>query len=134
MGREKQNANLIPASDPKGHKLTVEEQSMGAKRSAEVRARNKKRGEIWAEIMNTPLTDEKFKANVKLLGIEEEELTIGKYLKIKSIVDMLKKGAKVDDLQKIDDEIFGKMLQKTEQTVIAPKPLVDLTERKKNGE
>lgn len=133
MGREKQNANLIPSSDPRGHKLTLEEQTMGGKKSGEVRARNKKRGEIWAEIMNTPLTDEKFKANVRSLGIEEEELTIGKYLKIKSIVDMLKKGAKVDDLQKIDDEIFGKMLQKTETTLTAPKPLIDLTERKKNG-
>lgn len=134
MGREKQNANLIPGNDPRGHKLTAEELSRGGKRSVEVRAKNKKRGEIWAEIMNTPLTDEKFKANIRSLGIEEEELTIGKYLKIKSIVDMLKKGAKVDDLQKIDDEIFGKMLQKTETTVTAPKPLVDLTNRAKNGE
>lgn len=130
MGKE----NLIPASDPRGHKLTVAELSAGGKKSGEVRARKKKRGELWAEIMNTPLKEEKFKARVRALGIEEEDLTIGKYLKIRSVVEMFNKGAKVDDLQKIDDEIFGKLLQKTETTVTATKPLVDLSNRKKNGE
>lgn len=134
MGREKQNANLIPASDPRGHKLTVEEQSMGGKASAKSKARDKKRGEVWKEIMNTPLTNERFKNELKALEIDEDELTVGKYLRFSAIKEMIEKGAKVDDLQKIDDEIFGKLLQKTETTITAPKPLVDLTERKKNGE
>lgn len=37
------------------------------------------------------------------------------------------------ELEGMMNQVYGQPKQKIEQTVIAPKPLVDLTERKKNG-
>ena len=125
--------NLIPASDPRGHKLTADELSKGGKNSVIAKKKAKRRGEIWKEIMNTPLTNKKYKAALKELEVDDEDLTLGKYLRFLAIKKMEEEGPKVDDIQKIDDEIYGKLVQKTEATVVAPKPLVDLTQRKKNG-
>lgn len=135
MGREKQNANLIPASDPKGHKLTVEEQSMGGKISAEKKAKRKERGEMWREFVNTQITNEEMLKTLEELGIKEDNPTYEQYIRAKVMKELLEE-ADIQDLQKLDDELYGPIVQKQkiEQTVIAPKPLVDLTERKKNGE
>ena len=38
------------------------------------------------------------------------------------------------EIEGMMNQVYGQPKQKIEQTVIAPKPLVDLTERKKNGE
>lgn len=38
------------------------------------------------------------------------------------------------EIEGIMNQVYGQPKQKIEQTVLAPKPLVDLTERKKNGE
>ena len=38
------------------------------------------------------------------------------------------------ELEGMMTQVYGQPKQKIEQTVIAPKPLIDLTERKKNGE
>lgn len=135
MGREKQNANLIPASDPKGHKLTVEEQSMGGKISAEKKAKRKERGEMWREFVNTQITNEEMLKTLEELGIKEDNPTYEQYIRAKVMKELLEK-ADIQDLQKLDDELYGPIVQKQkiEQTVIAPKPLVDLTERKKNGQ
>lgn len=135
MGREKQNANLIPASDPKGHKLTVEEQSMGGKISAEKKAKKKERGEMWREFVNTRVTNEEMLQTLKELGINEDSPTYEQYIRAKVMKELLEK-ADIQDLQKLDDELYGPIVQKQkiEQTVIAPKPLIDLTERAKNGQ
>ena len=46
----------------------------------------------------------------------------------------MKSTEKIAVLDKLATQIYGQPKQKIEQTVLAPKPLVDLTERKKNGE
>ena len=38
------------------------------------------------------------------------------------------------EIEGMMNQVYGQPKQKIEQTVIAPKPLVDLTERKKNGQ
>ena len=38
------------------------------------------------------------------------------------------------EIEGMMNQVYGQPKQKIEQTVLAPKPLVDLTERKKNGE
>lgn len=132
MGREKQNANLIPGDDPRGHKLTLEEQSMGGIASVEARRKKRERGEMWRELVNTEVTNEKMLANLRALGITDEHPTYEQYIRAVAMKDLLK-NAKMQDLQKLDDELYGLQTQKVESTVIAPKPLIDLTERKKNG-
>lgn len=37
------------------------------------------------------------------------------------------------EIEGMMNQVYGQPKQKIEQTVIAPKPLIDLTERKKNG-
>lgn len=133
MGREKQNANLIPATKPGGHQLTREEQSMGGKASGKKRAEKKQRGEIWREIMNTEIINKKMLENIRSLGIVKENPTLEDYIKAVATRDLIN-NAKIADVQRIDDEIYGPIVQKMEQTLISPKPLVDLSERKKNGE
>lgn len=44
--------NLIPASDPRGHKLSVEDQSRGGKASGETRRRRKKMREDLEELLS----------------------------------------------------------------------------------
>ena len=46
----------------------------------------------------------------------------------------MKPTEKIVVLDKLATQIYGLPKQKIEQTVIAPKPLIDLTERTKNGQ
>lgn len=46
----------------------------------------------------------------------------------------MKPTEKIAVLDKLATQIYGQPKQKIEQTVIAPKPLIDLTERAKNGQ
>jgi hypothetical protein len=46
----------------------------------------------------------------------------------------MKPTEKIAVLDKLATQIYGQPKQKIEQTVIAPKPLIDLTERNKNGQ
>ena len=46
----------------------------------------------------------------------------------------MKPTEKIAVLDKLATQIYGLPKQKIEQTVIAPKPLIDLTERAKNGQ
>lgn len=48
--------------------------------------------------------------------------------------DEMKSTDKIAVLDKLATQIYGAPKQKIESVIMAPKPLVDLTERKKNGE
>lgn len=48
--------------------------------------------------------------------------------------DEMKSTEKIAVLDKLATQIYGQPKQKIESVITAPKPLVDLTERKKNGE
>ena len=105
--------NLIPASDPRGHKLTVEEQSLGGKKSQEVQAKKKQRGDILREIINTEVTNEKMLANLKALGIFKEHPTLEDYINATATRDLTKK-ASMQDVQRLNDEVYGPNKQQVE--------------------
>ena len=62
--------NLIPG----GHKLTLEEQSMGGIASGQARARKKSLREKAKLLMSLSIQDEKDKEKLKQLGIDEENM------------------------------------------------------------
>lgn len=94
--------NLIPQA----HKLTVEEQSMGGKKSQEVQAKKRQRGEMWKELVNTEITNEKMLANLRALGVTDEHPTFERYIKATAMKDMMK-NAKMRDVALMDDELYG---------------------------
>lgn len=80
----------------------------------------------------------------RILEMEDEELhevlkdpKCGRVEKMTAEVlldNEMKSTEKIAVLDKLATQIYGQPKQKIEQTVLAPKPLVDLTERKKNGD
>lgn len=99
--------NLVPQS----HKLTVEEQSMGGKKSAESRKAAKRRGELWKELVNTEVTNEKMIANLRALGVTDEHPTFEQYIKATAMKDMMR-NAKMRDVAMLDDELYGALDKK----------------------
>lgn len=99
--------NLVPQA----HKLTVEEQSMGGKKSAESRKAAKRRGELWKELVNTEVTNEKMIANLRALGVADEHPTFEKYIKATAMKDMMR-NAKMRDVAMLDDELYGALDKK----------------------
>lgn len=94
--------NLIPQA----HKLTVEEASKGGVNSGKSRQEAKKRGEMWKELVNAEVTDEKMIQKLRELGVTEEHPTFERYIKATAMKDMMK-NAKMQDVQKLDDELYG---------------------------
>ena len=94
--------NLIPQA----HKLTVEEQSMGGKKSQQVQAEAKKRGEIWRELVNAEVTDEEMVQKLRELGVDEEHPTFERYIKAITMKG-LTENAKMQDVKQLDDELYG---------------------------
>lgn len=62
--------NLIPQA----HKLTVEEQSKGGKKSVEVKKERKKFRETMELLLSLNIKDEKTKNTLKAFGINEKEM------------------------------------------------------------
>lgn len=100
-------SNLVPQA----HKLTVEEQSMGGKKSAESRKSAKRRGELWKELVNTEVTNEKMIANLRALGVTDEHPTFEQYIKATAMKDMMR-NAKMRDVAMLDDELYGALDKK----------------------
>ena len=65
-------SNLIPQQ----HKLTVEEQSKGGKRSVKAKKSKKYIKENLEELMLFDLKDTRLQENMRKLGIPEEEMNI----------------------------------------------------------
>ena len=80
----------------------------------------------------------------RILEMEDEELhevlkdpKCGRVEKMTTEVlldNEMKSTEKIAVLDKLATQIYGQPKQKIESVITAPKPLVDLTERKKNGE
>lgn len=80
----------------------------------------------------------------RILEMEDEELhevlkdpKCGRVEKMTAEVlldNEMKSTEKIAVLDKLATQIYGQPKQKIESVITAPKPLVDLTERKKNGE
>lgn len=64
--------NLIPQQ----HKLTVEEQSKGGKRSVKSKKEKKYIKNLFEQLLSLELKDDTLKEQIKSLGIPEDEITI----------------------------------------------------------
>ena len=123
--------NLIPASDPKGHKLTVEEQSMGGKASGKARRQRKTLREIGDMIGGLDVMSEKNRDVMKKAGISDEDM-------IRDVEAMFILSTKASNgdprAMELMAKLRGQLKEQQSIEVAEVKPLVDLTQRKKNGE
>lgn len=86
---------------------------MGGIASGEARRKKKQRGDILREIINTEVTNEKMLANLKALGIFKEHPTLEDYINATATRDLTKK-ASMQDVQRLNDEIYGPNKQQVE--------------------
>lgn len=118
--------NLVPQA----HKLTVEEASKGGIASGKTRKKKKTLKQIGDMIGSLDIKSPKNREIMRKAGIEDDDM-----INDVGMLFRLNLKAQTGDAKSI--ELLAKLrgqykeLQQTE--VIAPKPLVDLTERKKNG-
>lgn len=128
------SSNLIPASDPRGYKLSVEEQSAGGKKSVEVRRRKKAWKQLLEMLGDKQVRGKNKKDLLASLGLPEDEQTsdVAKMF----VLDSKAQNGDIKALEliaKIRGE-FAPIKSVNENHNVEYKPLVDLTERKKNGE
>ena len=102
--------NLRPVRTEKearelGHKGGIE--------SGKSRREAKRRGELWKELVNTEVTNEKMIANLRALGVTDEHPTFEQYIKATAMKDMMR-NAKMRDVAMLDDELYG-VLDKKQQ-------------------
>lgn len=88
----------------------------GGIESGKSRREAKRRGEIWRELVNTEVTNEKMLANLRALGVTDEHPTFERYIKATAMKDMMK-NAKMRDVAMMDDELYGKIDEKTQVEV-----------------
>lgn len=81
--------------------------------SGEARRAKKQRGDILREIVNTEVTNEKMLANLRALGVFKEHPTLEDYINATATRDLTKK-ASMQDLQRMNQEIYGDPPQKVE--------------------
>lgn len=83
MANEK---NLVPQA----HKLTVEQQSMGGKKSAERKRKRKALKEQMEMLLSLPLTDDKAKAQFKRMGIDSDDMDNQMAMVVKTYLQAMK--------------------------------------------
>lgn len=100
---------------PQAHKLTVEEQSRGGKKSVEARRKKKLLKECMEKLLQLPVSDKKIYKKLENMGIPSEDIdnqyriTVALFLKAASgdvaayreIRDVM--GEKDDELDKVDE-------------------------------
>ena len=101
---------------PGEYKLSLEEQKKGGINSGKSRREAKKRGEVWREIMSLKITDEEKLAKARAMGVEDEYVTLEKYLKALATEKMMK-NPDMQDVVRLDDELYGKQDAKTQVEV-----------------
>lgn len=118
--------NLIPQA----HKLTVEEQSKGGIASGKSRRHRKTLAQIGDMIGSLDIKSDKNREILRSAGITDEDM-------VNDVGMMFRLNLKAQNGDTRAIELLAKLrgqfkeLHQTEIT--APKPLVDLTKRKKNG-
>lgn len=83
MANEK---NLVPQA----HKLTVEQQSMGGKKSAERKRKRKALKEQMEMLLSLPLTDDKAKAQFERMGIDSYDMDNQMAMVVKTYLQAMK--------------------------------------------
>lgn len=116
---------------PQAHKLTVEEQSKGGKKSGEVRRQRKTLAQIGDMIGGLDIKSPKNRAILRDAGITDEDM-----INDVGMMFRLNLKAQTGDAKAIEllSKLRGQFKEISQTEVIAPKPLIDLTNRKKNGE
>lgn len=115
------------------HKLTVAEQRAGGIASGKARRKKKTWNELLERIGSLPVKSEKNKATMQKAGLTDEEM-------ISDVQKLFRLNMKADagDLKAIEliAKIRGQLtnININENHNLEYEPLVDLTERKKNGE
>lgn len=98
------------------NRTTTEQREIAQKggiASGEARRKKKQRGDILREIVNTEVTNEKMLANLHALGIFKEHPTLEDYINATATRDLTKK-ASMQDIQRMNQEIYGDPPQKVE--------------------
>lgn len=119
-------------NDNKPHKLSADEARKGGKNSGETRRRKKTFRELIEQFGELEVKNPKIRRTMEELGVNPEEFTndmaavIGQYMQAQK--------GNTSAFLGIRDTKGEKPVDKVEQTVVAPKPLIDLTKRKKNGQ
>ena len=127
-------ANPNPKPNMKGneHKLTAKDAQKGGQKSGESRRRKKTFRELIEQFGKLEVKNPKIRRTMEELGVNPDEFTndmaavIGQYMQAQK--------GNTSAFLGIRDTKGEKPVDKIEQTVVAPKPLIDLTDRKKNGE
>lgn len=114
------------------HPLTVEEQREGGKKSGAVRRKKKLLKDLIEQFGTLGVQNPKLKAQMAQFGIDPDEMTND----MATVVGQYMKAMKGDTsaFNSLRDTKGEKPVDKSENKIIAPKPLIDLTDRKKNGE
>lgn len=105
--------NLVPFTSDQSREEAAKNGKKGGIASGESRREKKKRGEMWKELVNTEVTNPKMLANLKALGITDEHPTYERYIKATAMKDLVK-NAKMKDVVMMDDELYGKLDNKTQ--------------------
>lgn len=98
--------NLKPFTSDQNREEAAKNGKKGGIKSGEARRAAKRRGELWKELVNTEVTNEKMKANLRALGVTDEHPTFEQYIKATAMKDLMK-NAKMQDVQRLDDELYG---------------------------
>lgn len=104
--------NLVPFTSDQSREKAAINGRKGGIESGKAKREKKRRGEIWREIMSLKITDDEKLAKARELGVEDEYLTMEKYLKALATEKMLK-NPDIQDVQRIDDELYGKLDNKS---------------------
>ena len=112
--------------------LTQKEQRAGGRASVKARRQKKMLKELLIQFGNMDIKDPKVRNAMEKLGLNPDDMTNDMAL----VIGQFTKAQKGDTSAAtfIRDTKGEKPVDKIEQTVVAPKPLIDLTDRKKNGE
>lgn len=116
---------------PQAHKLTVEEQSKGGKKSVEVRRQRKTLAQIGDMIGALDIKSEKNREIMRKAGIDDDDM-------INDVGMMFRLNLKAQngDTKAIEllSKLRGQLKEQISAEVADVTPLVDLTKRVKNGE
>lgn len=107
--------NLIP-NEQRTPKQRRENARKAGIESGKARREAKRRGEMWKELVNTEVTNEKMLENLRALGFTEEHPTYEMYIKAMAMKDLLK-NAKMRDVALMDDELYGLLDRKQQLEV-----------------
>ena len=119
--------NLIPQA----HKLTVEEASKGGINSGKARRQKRTLAQIGDMIGSLDIKSEKNKAIMREAGITDEDM-----INDVGMMFRLNLKAQSGDTRAIEllSKLRGQFKEQISAEVAEVKPLVDLTQRKKNGQ